>query len=297
MEGSVKAQRALGRSYLVSILLIGGCSVYESSLLGGPTDPPSAGSGGDAGDGGSSAGSGSAGSAGTRPDSGNGGLGGTEVGHAGESSTSAGASTAGEGGAPACVPETPEQYCSRLGLDCGTVDGTDHCGNAITGVDCGTCSGLRTCGGGDRANVCGALTDPALGGIATASSVMFTHEDGSKAFDLDITSKWYAGDANTTGWLAYQFPGTESHVVKSYSVTSANDVPQRDPADWQLQGSDNGSSWTTVDQQSARVFANRRQTVIYSCANTTAYRWYRLNITANSGGSGLQLSELVLYAN
>lgn len=299
MEGSVKAQRALGRSYLASILLIGGCSVYESSLLGGPAEPPSAGSGGVAGDGGSSAGRGGRGGSGAGTDSGSGGLnsGGTDVGHAGESSTSAGANAAGEGGAGACVPETPEQYCSRLGLDCGTVDGTDHCGNAITGADCGTCSGLRTCGGGDLANVCGALTDPALGGNATASSLMFTHEDASMAFDLDITSKWYAGDGNTTGWLAYQFSGTESHVVKSYSVTSANDVPQRDPADWQLQGSDDGSSWTTVDQQSARVFANRRQTVNYSCANTTAYRWYRLLITANSGGSGLQLSELVLYAN
>ena len=145
--------------------------------------------------------------------------------------------------------------------------------------------------------MCGALTDPALGGTATASTVMFSAEDGSKAFDLDITTKWYAGDGNATGWLAYQFPGTDAHVVTSYSITSGNDVPERDPTAWELQGSNDGSSWVMVDQRSAQVFAQRRLTSPYTCANTTAYRWYRLLITANDGGTSLQLSELALYAN
>lgn len=197
----------------------------------------------------------------------------------------------------ACVPETPEEFCSRVGTDCGVVDGTDNCGNAVEGADCGTCTGFRTCGGAAQANVCGALTDPALGGTGTASSSMFSHEGGSEAFDLDITSKWFAGDGNPTGWLAYQFAETETHVVTSYSLTSANDVPERDPSAWELQGSDDGSSWVTIDERSTEVFATRRQTNSYTCANTTAYGWYRLLVTANGGADSLQLSELVLYGD
>lgn len=207
----------------------------------------------------------------------------------------AGAESGGEGGAPACVPESPAEFCTRVGKDCGSVSGTDNCGTALVDVSCGTCGAFRKCGGAGRDNVCGALTDPALGGVATASSVMSIAENGSKAFDLDASTKWYAGDNNTTGWLAYQFPGTTSHVVTAYSVTSANDVPTRDPSAWQLQGSNDGAAWNPVDQQASQAFSTRRQTIPYACANTTAYRWYRLLITANRGASSLQLAELTLY--
>jgi len=297
-------QRAHGRTFLAWILLAWGCSVYQPDLLNDSAGSSSGGTPGHAGDAGSggrsSATAGSVG-AGNDSGSGNGGAGGggagSAGGHAGESSTAAGAGAAGEGGAMACVPETPGEFCTRVGKDCGTVDGTDNCGSALVGADCGVCSGFKLCGGGGQESVCGALTDPTLGGMATASSVMFSHEDGSKAFDLDITSKWYAGDTNATGWLAYQFPGTDSHVVTSYSITSANDMPGRDPSAWELQGSNDGSSWVTVDQRTAQVFAGRRQTNPYTCANATAYRWYRLLVTANSGATSLQLAELVLYGN
>jgi hypothetical protein len=153
------------------------------------------------------------------------------------------------------------------------------------------------CGGGGQNNVCGTLTDPATGGIATASTVGSTGQNASKAFDLSANSKWYAGDGIVTGWLAYQFPGTTSHAVHSYSLTSANDVPQRDPSEWQLQGSTDGASWVTVDQRSAEVFANRGQTNSYTCASLTPFRSYRLLVTANGGATALQLAELSLYGN
>jgi hypothetical protein len=292
--------------------MVWGCSVYDSSLLGGQTGsssqagsssggttagPGQSGTGGRKDDTGGSTGTGQGG--GTSAETGNGGAGAAgaaDGGDAGVSST-AGADTAGAAGEVTCVPETPADYCGRVGKDCGSVDGTDNCGNAVVDADCGSCSGLKTCGGADQDSVCGALTDPALGGTASASSVFVAAEDASKAFDLVLDTKWYAGDSNATGWLAYQFPGTDSHAVRSYSVTSANDVPERDPATWDLQGSNDGVSWVTVDQRSAQVFASRRQTISYTCSNTTPYRRYRLLITANGGAPGLQLAELVLYAN
>jgi hypothetical protein len=196
-----------------------------------------------------------------------------------------------------CVSETVSEFCARVGKNCDPVHGIDNCGNAVTQANCGSCQGFTICAGGGQENVCGSLTDPALGGIATASSVGSLGEDGSKAFDANASTKWYGGDNNKTGWLAYQFPGSASHVVHSYSVTSANDVPTRDPKDWQLQGSNDGGTWITVDQRSGQAFANRFQTSSYMCSNSTAYHLYRLLITANSGATSLQLAELVLYGN
>jgi hypothetical protein len=70
-------------------------------------------------------------------------------------------------------------------------------------------------------------------------------------------------------------------------------VPGRDPRNWQFQGSLDGSTWVTLDTQANQSFAARFYTIQYPIANTSAYVFYRLNITANNGDCcGLQLSEM-----
>lgn len=86
-----------------------------------------------------------------------------------------------------------------------------------------------------------------------------------------------------------------SHIATSYSVTSANDFPARDPKNWSLQGSNNGTSWTTLDTRTGQTFASRFLTKTYTFSNTTAYSYYRLNVTANNGGAELQIAEIGLY--
>jgi len=62
---------------------------------------------------------------------------------------------------------------------------------------------------------------------------------------------------------------------------------------WQFQGSQDGSTWTTLDTRSGEAFPSRFLTRQYTITNLTAYPRYRLNITANNGdSSGLQLAEL-----
>ncbi len=306
----VKAPRqAQLRRYLSGIFFLGGCAIYDPALLGdragvsGGSSIAATGDGGDVGTGNGAAGS--AGSADTRGGGGSGGetkagaagLGGgpTPSGGTAAGATEAGAPVVGDGGAMACVPETVSAFCARVGKNCDLVDGADNCGNALTQANCGTCEGFARCAGGGQNNVCGSLTDPALGGSVTASSVGSIGESGSKAFDANVNTKWFGGDNVKTGWIAYQFPGNTSHVVQAYSLTSANDVPTRDPKDWQLQGSNNGGTWTTVDQRSGETFTNRFQTNSYTCSGTTPYRMYRLLISATNGAFSLQLAELVLY--
>ena len=118
-------------------------------------------------------------------------------------------------------------------------------------------------------------------------------EDYTKVIDNSTSTKYYT--AHAAAWIRFQ--PTTSNVVVKYTITSGNDVPARDPKNWTLQGSNNGTSWTTLDTQSNQTFATRLLTKTYTFSNSTAYAYYRLNITAVSSGSVMQMSEWELFRN
>jgi glucose/arabinose dehydrogenase/type 1 glutamine amidotransferase len=118
------------------------------------------------------------------------------------------------------------------------------------------------------------------------------NETKEKLFDGSETTKWLA--FASTGSVAAKLANPAA--VNSYALTSANDAPTRDPKDWTLQGSDDGTNWTDLDRRTGQVFDDRFLTKKYDITNTHAYAWYRLNITANSGSTITQLAELKLFA-
>ena len=59
-------------------------------------------------------------------------------------------------------------------------------------------------------------------------------------------------------------------------------------------GSTNGKEWTHIDQQTDQVFSQRQEERKYQCKNTTAYKYYKLEIQSNNGGSDTQIAELIL---
>ena len=127
--------------------------------------------------------------------------------------------------------------------------------------------------------------------FASASSDNPPNEAAAMAFDGNTNTKWFNASGGSVGWLLYKY--CQPVIVVSYALTSANDVPGRDPKDWQFQGSLDGNNWTTLDTQSNQAFASRFQTIQYSMANTNGYTYHRLNITANNGdATGLQLAEM-----
>ncbi|QPI50448.1 alginate lyase family protein [Massilia antarctica] len=128
------------------------------------------------------------------------------------------------------------------------------------------------------------------GGTANDSAGNATN--ARRAFDQNPWSQWlYAG---TSGWLQYDLGHAER--VLRYSVISTLDANLigRDPRNWQFQGSNNGSTWTTIDTRSNQ---KRSELKMYSVASPGSYRYYRLNITANNGDSSFTaLSEFGLFA-
>jgi hypothetical protein len=115
-------------------------------------------------------------------------------------------------------------------------------------------------------------------------------EEYTKLIDNNVNTKYLTFHAS--GWIQYQAPS--SYVATSYSITSANDFPERDPLSWTLQGSNDGTTWTTIDSRSNEDFPNRFQTRRFSFNNSTAYTYYRFNMNNNSG-TILQVAEIELF--
>lgn len=135
------------------------------------------------------------------------------------------------------------------------------------------------------------------GGTASALGENEPNEGDEEAFDDSADTKWLHFTGSAT-WLKYDLGSGVTKLVTKYAVTSANDDDTRDPKDWELQGSNDDSSWTTVDTITGETFASRKLRKEYTCdtPGTTAYRYWRFYINANNGnGSITQLAEIQLY--
>jgi hypothetical protein len=134
------------------------------------------------------------------------------------------------------------------------------------------------------------LTNGITATSITTSGENAPNETKEKAFDNIRTTKWLT--TATTGYLQADL-GT-ARIVTNYSITSANDVPARDPKNFTLSGSNNGTGFTVLDTRTGETFNSRLLTKYYSFTNNTAYRYYRLTITSNNGDASTQLSEIEL---
>ena len=100
-----------------------------------------------------------------------------------------------------------------------------------------------------------------------------------------------AGDPadNAAKWLDFQGDDmmmpvhitlTAAAAVNYYTLTSANDAPDRDPWQWKVLGSNVAtpameSDFTLLDSRSGVIFSARDQTQLFSFTNSTAYKTYR----------------------
>ncbi|HLS95031.1 MAG TPA: fasciclin domain-containing protein [Sphingobacterium sp.] len=131
-----------------------------------------------------------------------------------------------------------------------------------------------------------------VGGTFTASH---EHSGGPNAveaskyvFDGNPQTKFLLGFPNSL-WLQAEL--NEPSVANAYTLTSANDAQERDPIDWRLEGSHDGTNWTQLDSRSSEEFVDRFMQRVFRFRNTTAYTFYRLTITRIRSGSTFQLAD------
>lgn len=114
-------------------------------------------------------------------------------------------------------------------------------------------------------------------------------EGSNNIIDGDPKTKlflsWNPADFSVTYELA------TPTVAGAYTITSGNDLDDRDPTDWTFQGSLDGENWVTLDRKSNHVFEERMQQKVYRFSNRVAFKFYKLHITRNNGSSGMQFAD------
>ncbi len=156
----------------------------------------------------------------------------------------------------------------------------------------------------DRATGLNQLTEK----IDKVNVTYVTSQGSKKSGDGEGTDQLFDGDLGTKVGCSIgdnkvatlTIPMTEAVTLTCYTFGTANDEPGRDPKSWTVAGSNDGSTWTTIDTVSDYVFTDARSSYLeddFVVDQPAAYSWYRVTITDwRSIGSGgySQFSEFVM---
>jgi len=174
----------------------------------------------------------------------------------------------------------------------------DQSGGGRDGVAAGTSPTVATAStplGGKSLRFGGAVSYFKFGGTATASS-----NAGPGTWDPLFAFDGVGGDGGHA-WASFFFSPPQwlqaqvfsPRVATGYSIMARHSDATQAPNTWTFLGSNDGSSWTTLDTQSAQTFTVD-QVKSYTFSNSTAYSYYRINITAINGGTSAAIAELTI---
>lgn len=135
--------------------------------------------------------------------------------------------------------------------------------------------------------------------VASATSAFSGTFDAFRAFDGGVGgSQYWIGTGSGVDTLKLDLGSGNAQILDNYDI-QANTVPEplRSPKNWTMQGSNDNSTWTTVDTRTNETSWSSGQLRNYVCATrTTAYRYFRISITANNGDATYtDMGELTLH--
>jgi hypothetical protein len=147
-----------------------------------------------------------------------------------------------------------------------------------------------------------ALALLALWGGNLCAQVGYTYDSASnnnfsKAFDGNINTKFEGG--NLAGnWLIIKTSDSQPHVVKSYAISTHDDGswPNRAPKTWTLEGSNDKSNWTLIDQVTNDPIENKNYTTFTfkDHFNFNAYTYLRFTMLTMKGTGWTQIAEFAV---
>jgi len=117
--------------------------------------------------------------------------------------------------------------------------------------------------------------------VATSASSAFSSEPVANAFDGSSSTYWTTNGV-ATGWLMVQLSAPTA--LTNYRIQRRDDgFSSRNPKNWTWEGSTDGVAWTVLDTRVGVTWPIAGETKSFTYVNTTAYSYYRINITANNG--------------
>ncbi len=138
------------------------------------------------------------------------------------------------------------------------------------------------------------------GVLITARNQIGEAEAGAKAFDGDSNTKWLdhnnwkgAPTVAEPSWVMLQFPTPVT--VNKLALISANDSPARDPENFNIEASNDGTNWIKLASWLGESFEQRFERKLFAFSNDLGFSYYRFNITKNKGDDTLmQVAEIEL---
>ncbi len=115
----------------------------------------------------------------------------------------------------------------------------------------------------------------------------------AQASDGDPNTKWcFEHGGKPVQW---QIELPEDTRPTRYQFTSANDMPERDPQQWKLEGSRDGITWVLLDERTNQPpISNRQESKAYDIARPGKCRFFRFTFSNNPGVPHFQLAEIGL---
>lgn len=125
-------------------------------------------------------------------------------------------------------------------------------------------------------------------------------EGAANAFDGNPNTKYLNFDKANAGVTVKLSQG---RVVKKFTITTANDYSGRDPTSYKLYGSNDGTNWTLIKQDSLSLSESRYWTSPeIQTGNTNAYVYYFILFPTTKAGQGcgencnsMQIGEVTYY--
>lgn len=143
-------------------------------------------------------------------------------------------------------------------------------------------------------NVVG-VTNPSYADHAVPASNQLVE----KSVDGSVATKWCVVHQNKP--LVWQSRYSAPLTITGYSLSSADDVPERDPRTWTLEGSADGNLWTLIDSRTLSgtstpvwPFPSRQLKVNFNLPSPVAYAWYRFVFAPSATVPHFQVSEIKL---
>jgi hypothetical protein len=116
-----------------------------------------------------------------------------------------------------------------------------------------------------------------------------------RAFDRNTGTEWNTSAIGSPWIISIDLGLGNSMVIDGYTIFGTS-TQASNARIWTLEGSDDFTLWTSIHSVSlGTAIAGNGTYSVATISNSTAYRYYRLNITANGGNSNVAIRELELY--
>ena len=131
--------------------------------------------------------------------------------------------------------------------------------------------------------------------VASASTEYTASYKAWNAFKNAVGSTyWASASSGLPATLEIDVGSVNAGVPISYFVSNNFNNNATNPATWTFQGSNDNSSWTTLDTRSGQGSATGTGTSYTLTGSTVSYRYFRLNITACSSGTEAAICEMTV---